>query len=706
MNLHATQPIESPPAGAGVRFAYASGDRPLEGYTIKRGIGRGGFGEVYYAISDGGKEVALKLVCRNLEVELRGVTQCLNIKHPNLLSLYDIRQDDHDESWVVMEYVAGDSLERILQRHPDGMPIDDVMFWMQGIAAGVGYLHHHGIIHRDLKPGNIFCDEGVVKVGDYGLSKFISCSRRSGQTGSVGTVHYMAPEVANGRYGKEIDIYALGIMLYEMITGRVPFEGESLGEVLMKHLTAQPDLASIAEPYRTAIARALAKDPDARPHTVSELMSLLPRSLHATLASLGPVPLPPPFARDQVQRDSAQREQVQSPQPAAVNGHAAATAALEPPVAEAIDRPGVPGPGPMLAAFPSARPARVEEPLGRLVRDAWAELRGWWANLPAWARLMILLAVLLFVGQKVLDTEMSWVPAIIFGYVAYRIFWRLMHPRSASARRAERAAAARAAGNPFDAVSGGMPNAYQPQSARYESPTWRRWREAAAPPASPPVSRRQRLADLIGSMLLAAVVVLVVSLLAVLYRISEHEGSPVELNQYAWLALSAIAGAWSIIIPARLWEVRPADPTLRRFVMLAIGLGVGFVAYALQTGLLVQLPYDGHIVQPFRHFRHLQSFYGADGAPSVFASMAYFGLLWLVLRWWLQASSWRSKRLSLWSVMVSLFWAAAVNCILPFPQPWGLMFAATVSIAVQLASPSKPKKGAGIGYAPRLGGQS
>ena len=95
-----------------------------------------------------------------------------------------------------------------------------------------------------LKPGNIFFDEGIVKIGDYGLAKFISCSRRSGQTESVGTVHYMAPEIANGRYGREIDIYALGIILFEMLTGRVPFEGESVGEVLMKHLTAEPDLSA------------------------------------------------------------------------------------------------------------------------------------------------------------------------------------------------------------------------------------------------------------------------------------------------------------------------------------------------------------------------------------------------------------------------------------------------------------------------------
>ena len=199
---------------------------------------------MYFAVSDAGKEVALKLIRRNLEVELRGVTHCLNLKHPNLIALYDIRTDEHDDRWVVMEYVAGESLEDVIDRYPEGMPRDMALHWFEGICAGVAYLHDHGIVHRDLKPANIFIDEGRVKIGDYGLSKFISCSRRSGQTESVGTVHYMAPEIANGRYGSEIDVYALGIILYEMLTGRVPFEGESVGEVLMKHLTAEPDLST------------------------------------------------------------------------------------------------------------------------------------------------------------------------------------------------------------------------------------------------------------------------------------------------------------------------------------------------------------------------------------------------------------------------------------------------------------------------------
>jgi len=242
---HAMPARDKAEQGAGGPFLYASGSQPLAGYTIKRGVGSGGFGEVYYAISDAGKEVALKLIRRNLDTELRGMRQCLNLKHPNLLSLYDIRQDDAGGTWVVMEYMSGRSLESEIADHPQGLPLDEAMNWFHGIAAGVAYLHDHGIVHRDLKPGNIFCDEGVVKVGDYGLSKFISCSRRSGHTESIGTVHYMAPEVAHGRYGKELDVYALGAVLYELLTGHVPFDGESVGEVLMKHLTANPTSRSL-----------------------------------------------------------------------------------------------------------------------------------------------------------------------------------------------------------------------------------------------------------------------------------------------------------------------------------------------------------------------------------------------------------------------------------------------------------------------------
>src|SRR5262249_21996161 len=119
------------------------------------------------------------------------------------------------------------------------------------------------------------------KVGDYGLAKFISASRRSGQTGSVGTVHYMAPEVVNGRYGKEVDLYALGVILYEMLTGRVPFDGQSPGEILMKHLTAWPDLNAVPLTSRPAVARLLEKDPQRRYPSARELLAELDGSVSA-----------------------------------------------------------------------------------------------------------------------------------------------------------------------------------------------------------------------------------------------------------------------------------------------------------------------------------------------------------------------------------------------------------------------------------------
>src|SRR5262249_34393203 len=259
-----------------MRFTHTPGDRPLPGYTLKHGIGRGGFGEVYHALSDGGKEVALKLVQRHLHVELRGVGQCLNLKHPHLVALYDVKQADNGDTWVVMEHMAGESLDQAIARHPEGMPAEEALHWLHGICAGVGYLHERGIVHRDLKPGNIFIEHGTVKIGDYGLSKFISASRRSGQTESIGTVHYMAPEVANGRYGKEIDLYAIGIIFYEMLTGRVPFDGESPGEILMKHLTAQPDLSLLPEEFRSVIGRLLEKDPQRRYPSAAALLADVP----------------------------------------------------------------------------------------------------------------------------------------------------------------------------------------------------------------------------------------------------------------------------------------------------------------------------------------------------------------------------------------------------------------------------------------------
>jgi len=254
-------------------FYFNQGDRPLPGYTIQRGIGTGGFGEVYYATSDGGKEVALKYLRDNPQVELRGATHCLNLKSPYLVALHDIKQSPDGAFFVIMEYVNGPTLRDLMSSEPAGLGPQKAAYFLREIGKGLAYLHDRGIVHRDLKPGNIFYEDGYVKIGDYGLSKIMAASQHSGQTMSVGTVHYMAPEVGSGNYDRTIDVYALGVVLYEMLLGRVPFSGASMGEVLMKHLTAQPEVDELPEPFPRVIRKALAKDPNDRYQTVTEMMA-------------------------------------------------------------------------------------------------------------------------------------------------------------------------------------------------------------------------------------------------------------------------------------------------------------------------------------------------------------------------------------------------------------------------------------------------
>jgi len=254
------------------KYQYQHGDRPLEGYTIQRAAGRGGFGEVYYAVSDSGREVAIKAVQNYEQIELRGISQCMNLKSPHLVTIFDVKHNDRNEPFVIMEYVSGPSLHDLLSESPHGLGVQKAAFFLREIAKSLSFLHECGIVHRDLKPSNIFYENGYVKVGDYGLAKAISASRHSGHTITVGTVHYMAPEIGAGSYNRSIDIYALGVLLYEMLTGDVPFSGSSPAEILMKHMTAAPELGHIEEPFARVIRKAMAKDPADRYQTVQEMV--------------------------------------------------------------------------------------------------------------------------------------------------------------------------------------------------------------------------------------------------------------------------------------------------------------------------------------------------------------------------------------------------------------------------------------------------
>ena len=128
------------------------------------------------------------------------------------------------------------------------------------------------MVHRDLKPANIFYEDGYVKIGDYGLSKLMTADPNASQTVTVGTVHYMAPEIGAGKYDKSIDLYALGCLLYEMLTGKVPYAGQSPSEVLAKHLQAEPELDGVPEAFAKVIRKALQKDPTERYASATEMV--------------------------------------------------------------------------------------------------------------------------------------------------------------------------------------------------------------------------------------------------------------------------------------------------------------------------------------------------------------------------------------------------------------------------------------------------
>lgn len=625
---------DNPQAGRRpLKFSYSSGSQPLSGYTIKRGIGVGGFGDVYYATSDGGKEVALKRIQRNLDIELRGVRQCLNLKHPNLVALFDIRYDDQEQAWVVMEYVAGDSLGHVIERNPNGMPEEEVHRWFKGIAKGVGYLHDHGIVHRDLKPGNIFIDHDIVKIGDYGLSKFISCSQRSGQTESVGTFHYMAPEIGLGRYGKEIDIYALGILLFEMLTGQVPFEGESSQEIIMKHLTAEPNLDRLNSHYRTIVSKALSKDPAKRFQSVNEMVQALGIA------------------------ESSDRPVKRAPIIADVVGEATAATNVED---SAANEP--------------------EEPIARYVHAQLQDLKAWWqdaeTNSPVLAITIAMAAVMLFLSAGWL-IPVGFMLLVCYGI--YYLIWSILTPSHSSSSSVVK---------DVGKTTHGTKPAISPQRRRRSRYVTRQALNERYRDWLGEKKWGQKSTELVGSMLMACIVSVVMSLLVMIPTSQRLNGNFYSWGPlFAWQCITSVVGAWTILACAKFWESSTGDQALRRFFMLASGLGVGAFAGILAQFLMLQPNYlpvfqDTSVGYFLNQYPLL---YDSTGNPGIMAYLGYFGGLFLILRWWLNADPLRSSRLGIMATFLTVAAAFVLHIIIPIPR--GFLVAATIAVTVQLSAP-------------------
>jgi hypothetical protein len=642
-----------------MKFTYTSGSRPLEGYTIKRGVGHGGFGEVYYAVSDGGKEVALKLVMRNLDVELRGVAQCMNLKHPNLVTLYDLRTNDVGEHFVVMEYVSGKNLAELLDESPNGFALDEVNRWLKGICGGIGYLHDKGIVHRDLKPGNVFIEDGVVKIGDYGLSKFITASRRSGQTESVGTVHYMAPEISRGKYDREIDVYATGIILYEMITGHVPFEGESVGEILMKHLTAQPDVSKLPPPYDQIAARALAKEPTARFRTMEQLSG----SLNGRL--------------------------IESESPARLND----TLAYMPPSPEAS--PGTAG---VAAGIPkpAAHAAGHSEPTFDKVGDWFSHVRAsaiaWYAR--PWTSKDYFLAALSLIGIATAGSVLivGGAPVVIPALITVGIVLLVLKATKTTPVKAAKSSPASPPVVLGPLTSATVPNSPVPivpaapvvmnpvavaRPVTLAQPLRIAPARLVAPRDPLPKPARTRLAEASSAMLLTTVLSVIASALAAgLMGLSK----PAEC---ALLAATCLVGCWAVVIPAKIWEGHHGDAMIRRLIMAALGMGVGLACSYLDWTLQV-----GWLNDPKNTAKFLESL---EWIPLGVKDASFFGLVFLMPRWWTLADSRRGLKFNPWLVIVPCFWAWLTTLLWreSFEEPyfWGVVVTGLIAALVQLATP-------------------
>lgn len=658
-----------------MKFRFGNGDQPLPGFTIKRGVGVGGFGEVYFAVNDAGKEVALKQIQRNLEVEVRGVRQCMNLKHPNLIALYDIKFDAADQGWIVMEYVSGVSLRDVLEAHPQGLPVDEMQRWFGQIVAGVAYLHDHGIVHRDLKPANIFEDEGIVKIGDYGLSKFISCSRRGGQTESVGTFHYMAPEIGKGEYGKEIDIYALGVMLYELATGLVPFDGESSQEIIMKHLTADPDLSRLPSSLRDVVGRALAKSPAARFRDVREMVRPLGMEVDDRYLLVRTRQDLPPVVGDV--QPSASAQPIEPPRHFV---HAAPPPVSAPP----LSRQANPG-----GQADTARSLHYQEPIARNIRSGWLGLNAWWSglNMKPGTKTALLIVAIIFLSFEAGPLLSLLVVGLMLYVPYYAVWWLLRGPQPSRhrAREGQHAMHAPRAPAPLRRESPAPQPAPRPVAANRPM-SIKQWRVAKRMQLAHE-SRRNVLSEVTGSWLGATMVIVVFSTLAALFQLGTGQPAQPLLMGMVWAALVATATAWVAIAFGKRWQREEGDWALRCFMQLTSGFVLGALAFGLAEFLMVPWPSITKQSIGDLPVHRWQGFFGPDSQPLLPAYLAYFPLLMGIIHWWKQVDPLRRTRFSFWAVIWTVIAATIVHVLIPFPQPWGALVAAGASIAIQLSSP-------------------
>ncbi len=266
---------------------------PLSGrYELEEIVGTGGMSVVYRAWDlKTDREVAVKVLrleyltdddfVRQFNREAQAASQ---MSHPNIVNMYDVGQDG-DTRYLVMEYVKGITLKDLIRQNGQIKPQRAIQMSLK-ILAGIDHAHKNHIVHRDIKPQNILVDsEGRVKVADFGIARVVDSAANTGNGNVLGSVHYFSPEQARGAVADEkSDLYSAGVVLYEMVTGRVPFDAETPMAVALKHIQEKPEPPSKYNPEVSpaldeVILKALEKEPSDRYQSAAEMATDLKRAI-------------------------------------------------------------------------------------------------------------------------------------------------------------------------------------------------------------------------------------------------------------------------------------------------------------------------------------------------------------------------------------------------------------------------------------------
>ena len=262
----------------------SKGQKINERYEIVKNIGEGGMANVYLAndtILD--RKVAIKVLRGDLSSDdkfirrfQREALSVSNLSHPNIVEVYDVGEED-GQYYIVMEYIEGKTLKQLLKKR-ESLILSEVIDIMTQLTDGISHAHESYIIHRDIKPQNIMIeDDGRIKITDFGIAMALNATQLTQTNSVMGSVHYLAPEQASGKSATiKSDIYSLGILMYELITGNVPFKGDNAVEIALKHMKDKiPSIRkqdpSIPQSVENIILKATAKNPRNRYDSTKEM---------------------------------------------------------------------------------------------------------------------------------------------------------------------------------------------------------------------------------------------------------------------------------------------------------------------------------------------------------------------------------------------------------------------------------------------------